>query len=432
MRNYLFASVTGALLCTLSPFVSAAEAPGRNTHVLLTAEQDRLQAKARRLVASDVVQREIGQSIAYLKANHGYLTDKDRTEIEPYVRDLAYCVALVVANSDPSRPHVLYNGFPGAQYGLVNPDNIYRFIPVSPAYRYRVTGRLGGAAHVSFELKDTAPFEGGRLGRNFATLSSEMLKSTPDGAFTIELGSEPANGRANYIQLVEGSSLLMIRDTMDDWGAAPMSLQVERVDGQPLPEADDTVLAERAAAGLAKALRLWIETPYKYNFNIPVNTLPTPRSTGSGGLQGQYNTGGHFSLAEDQALVITLNKGNARYLGFQLGSNLYVPFEYARHTSSLTDKQAKPNPDGSYTYVISLRDPGVANWLDPVGHRTGLMFIRWQGLERPLTASEAPIVKLVDVERLSQALPTGVPRISPAERQEQLHRRQRDIDLQRK
>ena len=45
-------------------------------------------------------------------------------------------------------------------------------------------------------------------------------------------------------------------------------------------------------------------------------------------------------------------------------------------TGSLNKAQSVPNADGSYTYVISPVDPGVANWIDSDGLREGILTLR--------------------------------------------------------
>ena len=322
---------------------------------------------------------------------------------------------------------MLFNGFPGAQYGLVNPDNIYRYIPFSSESHYQISGRIGGSEHVSFQLTDFAQFTGGRLAKIFGTLSSETLQVASDGSFTITLGPDAADGRPNHFQLPAGTTLLMIRDTMSDWSKSPMDLSVRRISGPSTPVPSEKALATQVASGLAASTKLWVKIPQMYHYNVPENTLPSPKATGAGGLQGQYNTAGNYKLSDDEALVITARKGSARYLGFQLGSNWYVPFDYAAHSSSLNNHQAVANPDGSYTYVIALRDPGVANWLDPVGHPTGVTLMRWQGVATPLVAEDAPVVRLVRFADLVRALPPGTPMVTPAERARQLQERQRQV-----
>ena len=54
-----------------------------------------------------------------------------------------------------------------------------------------------------------------------------------------------------------------------------------------------------------------------------------------GGLATQYSSAGHFDLAEDQALIITLPVTDAPYLGFQLGSLWYISLDYINHQTSL-------------------------------------------------------------------------------------------------
>ena len=431
MRKFVLAGAAAMLVSGGAIAPSAGLAETHAAHILVTKDQRAMEEQAQQLLKMNAVNREIARSTAYLKALPGGVSVEDLADVDAYVHDLAFCVALAVINADPGRPRVLFNGFPGAQYGLVNPDTIYRYIPLSSESHYQISGRLGGSDHVSFELTDTAPFTGGRLGKNFGTLSSETLRVAPDGSFTITLGPDAADGRSNHFQIPADATLLMIRDSMSDWSQAPMDLSVRRISGPSNPVPNEKTLAERVASGLAVSTKLWVKIPQIYSYNVPENTLPPPKATGAGGLQGQYNSGGNYKLSDDQVLVITARKGTARYLGFQLGSNWYVPFDYATHSSSLTNRQAAANPDGSYTFVVALRDPGVANWLDPVGHPTGLTLMRWQGVDRPLTAEEAPVVRLVRFADLARALPPGTPMMTPTERTQQLQQRQRQVAQRR-
>ena len=59
----------------------------------------------------------------------------------------------------------------------------------------------------------------------------------------------------------------------------------------------------------------------------------------------------------------------APYQGIQLGSMWYVSLDYINHQTSLTADQARIDPDGQLRFVISERDPGVANWLELTGRR---------------------------------------------------------------
>jgi hypothetical protein len=56
-------------------------------------------------------------------------------------------------------------------------------------------------------------------------------------------------------------------------------------------------------------------------------------------------------------------------------------------------------------FVISERDPGVANWLERTGHRRGYVQLRWQRLTRDLGPEDGPAVSVVPFDELPGALP---------------------------
>ncbi len=66
-----------------------------------------------------------------------------------------------------------------------------------------------------------------------------------------------------------------------------------------------------------------------------------------------------------------------------------------------------PNADGSITYVISVNDPGAANWAGPVEASLRGLFpdtLPWQKLSSTIDAGgavkSAKLVKLADLPRL--------------------------------
>ena len=83
----------------------------------------------------------------------------------------------------------------------------------------------------------------------------------------------------------------------------------------------------------------------------------------------------------------------------------YVSLDYINHQTSLTADQARVDPDGRIRFVISERDPGVANWLERTGHRRGYVQIRWQRLTRDLTPADGPEVCVVPHADLPARLP---------------------------
>jgi hypothetical protein len=71
----------------------------------------------------------------------------------------------------------------------------------------------------------------------------------------------------------------------------------------------------------------------------------------------------------------------------------------------------RPNADGSVTFVIAAKDPGVANWLDTTGLHEGSIFVRWQKAPQPLAPNTRAVreVRLVKIGELSALLPPVTP-----------------------
>jgi hypothetical protein len=115
----------------------------------------------------------------------------------------------------------------------------------------------------------------------------------------------------------------------------------------------------------------------------------------------------------------------APYQGIQLGSRWYISLDYISHQTSLTADQARTDPDGKLRFVISERDPGVANWLETTGHQRGYVQIRWQRLARDLGPADGPKVQVVPFAELAQLLPYAeLARITPREHAERIAARQ--------
>ncbi|HEX6486473.1 MAG TPA: hypothetical protein VF012_07155, partial [Nocardioidaceae bacterium] len=110
-------------------------------------------------------------------------------------------------------------------------------------------------------------------------------------------------------------------------------------------------------------------------------------------------------LTEDEALVVTVPKADCAYQGIQIGSAWYISTDYVNHQTSLTAAQSHVDEDGMLRYVVSERDPGIANWLETTGHSRGVMMLRWQRLSRELTAADGPRVDLVKHDELFDLFP---------------------------
>jgi hypothetical protein len=352
------------------------------------------------------------------------------------IEELAFLVALETVDSDPRRPRVVQismsphawfgTNVPGGRWGIDNPDTQYFLVPLEASSSYLISGKRHAPGPVDSNFSFSSLDRWSTLGN----IGQSQLQIASDGSYTITLDRTPANGRPNHIQLTEGGDCLLIRNTLADWNRENIdSLEVKRITGPP-PGAvpTDDALERTIVARLTSVLDRVIENLQAPVFKVPVNVLPQPGKPGdkAGFLVTQRNALGHFRLAADEAIVATINPGGAAYSTLPVTNVWGVTPNYWQHQSSLNNRQAIPNPDGTITVVVSGWDPEVANWVDTSGLEEGIIMLRWQALPGEASPADAPGVHAILVKRkdLPAALPEGIVRYSVAERKAQLKRRE--------
>jgi hypothetical protein len=317
-------------------------------------------------------------------------------------------------------PYFVASTGPYTKMGLDNPDTLYFHAYLRHDAEYVVTGRRGTTADLSFQVLkgDYSPVE---VPDSLSAFDDRALDIDAEGNFEARFGPS-APGR-NYFRLGAGSSMLLVREVYSDWATERRgTIAIRRADRAgcaPPPVTDPDAQAKRyTVAGkiLLSRLRTFLAFPEWFYLSEPVNTMTPPRPT-PGGLATQYSSAGHYDLAEDEAMVVTVpaaGRSVAPYQGIQLGSRWYVSLDYINHQTSLTADQARTDPDGRLRFVISARDPGVANWLELTGRRRGYVQIRWQRLTRELTEADGPAVAVVPFAELPGLLPwLAEARVSP-------------------
>src|SRR6516162_7109214 len=315
-------------------------------------------------------------------------------------------------------PYFVQSTGPYTKMGLDNPDTLYFHAYLRDDAEYVVTGRRGSTADLSFQVLkgDYSPVE---VPDSLSAFDDRAVEIGADGTFELRFG--PSCGGRNSFRLGAGSSMLLVREVYSDWSAERRgTISIRRDDraGCAPPPAGPDVMAKRyGVAGkiLLSRLRTFLAFPEWFYLSEPVNTMTPPRPT-PGGLATQFSSAGHFELGEDEAMIVTVPAAGAPYQGIQLGSMWYVSLDYINHQTSLTADQARIDPDGTMRFVISERDPGVANWLECTGHRRGYVQIRWQRLTRDLTPDDGPEVSVVPYAGIGTHLPYyGDARVSPQE-----------------
>jgi hypothetical protein len=309
-------------------------------------------------------------------------------------------------------PYFVQSTGPYTKMGLDNPDTLYLHAYLRDDAEYIVTGVRGSTRDLSFQVLngDYSPVE---VPDSLTAFDDRELDIAPDGSFELRFGPPRAAAPLNYFPLGAGSAMLIVREVYSDWEAEKRgTIRIQRADKIGLAPAapDEELLAKRyGVAGkiLLSRIRTFLAFPEWFYLKEPVNTMTPPRRT-PGGLASQYSSAGHFELAPDQAMIVTVpdaGRDLAPYQGIQLGSRWYISLDYINHQTSLTADQARRDPDGKLRFIISDTDPGVANWLELTGRRRGYVQIRWQRLAAELGPEFGPQVEVVPVAGLPEALP---------------------------
>ncbi|WP_158890486.1 hypothetical protein [Amycolatopsis anabasis] len=326
-------------------------------------------------------------------------------------------------------PYFVQSTGPYTKMGLDNPDTLYFHAYLREDAEYVVTGRRGTTTDLSFQVLngDYSPVD---VPDSLTAFDDREIEIAEDGTFELRFGPKKANPGRNYFTLGPGSAMLVVREVYSDWTAERRGMiRIHRADtigAAPPTPAPDALAKRYGVAGkiLLSRLKTFLAFPEWFYLKLPVNTMTEPRST-PGGLTTQFSSVGHYDLDDDQALVITVPASDAPYQGFQLGSMWYLSLDYINHQTSLTADQSRIDPDGKIRFVVSERDPGLANWLERTGHRRGYLQIRWQRLSRDLKPEDGPEVEIVGVDELPDRLPYyEQARVTPAEWAERIATRQ--------
>ena len=326
-------------------------------------------------------------------------------------------------------PYFVRSATPYTKVGLDNPDTLYFSARIRDDAEYVVTGRRGTTADLSFQILngDYSPAD---VPDSLSAFDDRDIDIAPDGTFELRFGPARAEAGKNYFALGPRASMLLVREVFSDWSSERTgSIRIQRVDriGAAPPVATKELVARRwevAGKTLVQQLKTFLAFPEWFYLKLPVNTMTQPRLT-PGGLATQYSSAGHYELGDDQALIVTVPVSDAPYQGFQLGNMWYLSMDFINHQTSLTVDQARHDEDGKIRFVISERNPGVANWLECTGHRRGYLQIRWQRTAREFTAADGPDVEVVPFDELADRLPYyAQARVSPDEWRDRIAARQ--------
>lgn len=347
---------------------------------------------------------------------------------DPMIEEYVFANVLKAVSSDANHPKAIGNFYgpphewfgmqvPGTRLGGDGPDSQYIAIAIDPSAHTEVHGQWLDPRPADFNANLFAAVS---FRTTLDILSGVNLKSDEQGRFVITIDPEPAGGRTNHIQSRPQAKWLFIRQTRSDWRQRPGTLRVVRREPPAAPPIGREEIIRRACEYMVD------DVPNTYwwlamSLALAPNTTSGPfRTSAVGGLVSQSAGFGRVVLADDEALIVKVGHGGAGFRDIVLLNYWYITPDYGRHTSSFTNTQGVDNGDGTTTYVVSVQDPGIRNWLDPVGLRETHLVLRWQLIPAD-SAEGAPSVQTQHVEfaELAGHLGPSVQRVTVEERERQ-------------
>lgn len=366
-------------------------------------------------------------------------------------------------------PHAWYGQNVGASRILYdNPDTIYRFMGVNGASSYVITGRFADLANLPADT--TFSVLTGLTGNTAAVLTKDQLVIGDDGTFTITLDRTPANGRQNHLQLTADTTIVATRNTLSDWAnQQPMSLEITRVGGPPnslfsqlggfaIPGIGPAVVRSKLLTALVSSvpplpfvptvlrgavtaviMALGVQREAQYmavattdpttGERIEPNVLKNPARNAEF-LATQLQSAGYFQLADEEALVITIDRAGAGYFIVPVTDDWTVTKDYWNEQTSLNNVQSVADDAAgtTYTIVVSPSDPGVANWVSTGGLNQGTISIRFQDIDPAVTQLPTVSARVVALSELASVLPPNTQYVTAAQRAAQIATRKAGFD----
>lgn len=318
------------------------------------------------------------------------------------------------------------NAVPGNRGLDDNPDTYYRIIPMTGATDFVLEGQWRPHPALIFELS--------LLSKNWETLgnlSRNQIECDAEGRFSVHVGYAP-KAAGHFIQNADSAEMLIVRETLADWQRQqPAYLRVTAAEGRAAGGGGPA--GESGVAAAAARVRKWFQQTiglHTQPLSMPANQFPQPVIRNERGmLVTQAYSIGHFQLRDDEALVLTIDPGDASYVVVPVTNLWGISEEPALRQTTLNTAQADRNHDGTYTFVVAAADPGVRNWVDTGDLRQGFIFLRWAGLGEQQNSARPGIsvaARLTTIDRLGDCVPPETAWIDAGARRAALQQRAAD------
>jgi len=301
-----------------------------------------------------------------------YLTRLTRAGLEAFVEF-----------NDPAFPVLKRMVHETVKMGADNPDNYYFNAQISGEFEYKISGKINTIHYIGFFTQNGNYGSTGGLASCGVLEGSDLLMDD-DGSFEIIL-SKKRKGK-NWLKIEDETGLVMVRQTfLNRFEEVPAELKIENLSGKKTP---DPITPKMIDEGLKTAAMFIAGAPLLFarwanGFQKHPNQLPQfdpDVSNAAGGDKNIIYYHSYWKLADDKALVITVNPPECDSWNFQLNNYWMESLDYRYFNICVSKGNAKYEADGSIKIIVSASDPGTGNWIDTCGHNEGTMCFRWYRL----------------------------------------------------
>ncbi len=353
---------------------------------------------------------------------------EDQVEGLRHLAEQVVCwTAWSVSHADPRRPMFQRQNDLVTKWGGPNVENVYRHARVDARYHYRIRGRMNSCEQ--FLLAVRLGFMGQERWGTVVELTASDLQISAGDDFTFTVGGPPGPGEdPPDVLLPPEAYTVSIREYYFDWRAIePAVFTIECLDpGTIEPRVTGADLSENldgAVRAIESSIEYWNRYMADHRAAQEDNSFAPPIRVDKGLAAARYAFCFH-DLSSEEALIVELPAPTSPYWGLQLATMAWFEsLDFASRITSLNHRQVHVDDDGVVRFVISERDPGVANWLDTEGRQIGLCTVRWFWGGEPVT----PSTQLVPVDEIRRHLPTTTPPWGPSERAEQVRLRREHV-----
>ncbi|MBW2725805.1 MAG: DUF1214 domain-containing protein [Deltaproteobacteria bacterium] len=320
------------------------------------------------------------------------------------LRNLAM-TADIAGDANPPRPEFVRMDTSARKIGGDNPDGEYHLASIDGRYDYRITGNRGSVRYFSLNVNAGRGMTRRRMA---AFLNDQTIEFDAEGDFVLLLSQQRPEADGQWVEIPEDASSIMMRQYIADRD------REELVSIEIAPLGEPPAIYDTRDSDIADSLTAM---NFAFVFLANLHNLVLPEAwerpnefftTDSDSLGGSISTPdnlymiGSFDVAPDQALIIEVQPPQTRYWNIALETHWHESVDYLYRPTSRTLEDVTTDSDGKVRFVIAQRDPGVPNWLDPMGNERGFMTLRW--LDARGAAVPVPVVTRVELNDLAEAL----------------------------